>query len=219
MAVIIQDCREGSAQLESVSVACMLNSIGGLHVGFLYQREDSSRWLSHLAWELVFRNEPAGEQFMCWVNVRISRPNLEILAAVLEEMKSNRDVNYDVRYHGENSYFDQVTWAYIKQEPGLTCATFIMALLRSLHLELFNVSVWPGRLEDKPVLDALISQLEKCGVEPARILAMRSNHQNIRFRPEEVCGAVGEASWPVPFTSAQLLGGEVRDHVWGSPST
>ena len=214
MTATLQDPRDSAARLGQVAVACMLNGNGGTHVGFLYRREDASIWFCDVAWELWLRNEPKNQHDMCWVNIGLPDSILELVAAILEEMDKNKGaIPYDVRYSSSQSYFDPSSWEYTNQAPGLTCATFVMALFQGLQIALFNVDAWPSRPGDEPALDNLISHLAADGVDPIRIQEMRTNHKNVRFRPEEVCGSVGETTWPVPFPTAEPLGHDVRQYV------
>jgi hypothetical protein len=214
MKVPIQEPRRPPADLRVVAVACELNPWRRTHVGFLYEREDGTHWHCHLAWELILRNVPATIDDRCWVNINIPPQILELLAAALELMDQNAAIiPYDIRYSSSAEYFDATTWAYHSHEPGLTCSTFILALLRGFRLELFEVSSWPGRPSDNADLEFLIRQLELRGVNSGRVAAMRANHQGIRFRPEEVCGSVSESFWPVPFATAETAGEEVLQHV------
>jgi hypothetical protein len=211
MTAHIQDPLNPTASLEVVAVSCELNHLGGLHVGFLYQREDGTYWFTDMAWELLLRNEQTNCRGKCWINVKLAAQNLELLAAALEEIPAQR-VPYDVRYDSEKPYFDSITRAYLNESPGLTCATYILGVLRGFQLELFDVANWPGRPEDGPDIEKLIVALEKHGVPSDRIAAMRANHGNMRFRPQEVCGAVAETAWPVMFHLAERLGCDVAEH-------
>ena len=205
---MLQDSRSACAKLEGVAIACFINHWGGLHVTFLYKREDDTTWLCDVAWNLVSRNEPVDEAAdLCWVNINKRPEILDFVAEALQLMGQNFGlIPYDVRFSAEEDYFDPTTWSYKREMPGLTCATFIMAVLKNFKLNLFSVPTWPGRSEDRPALEHLISELEMRGVDSKRIEEMRLNHDNIRFRPEEVCGSVSEANWPVPFEIAQQLG-------------
>jgi hypothetical protein len=201
-------------KFEIVAVACHLNGWGGTHVGFLYDRhEDGTRWFCDVAWDLVCRNEEVTKTDLVWVNVRLREENLRLLAAALDLMDQNAaSIPYDTRF-GPAVYFDPHSWVYIKDNPGLTCSTFIIAVLRSLGFELLDTLDWESRAEDGPALDHLIAELERRRVDRSRIEAMRANNDNRRFRPEEVCAAAGLKQWPVEFARAEPAGIEVAFEV------
>jgi hypothetical protein len=150
------------------------------------------------------------------LNIELRQEVLDLIATHLDMMPQNRAaIDYDVRFSDELEYFDPITWAYRRGAHGLTCATFIIAVLRGFELNLFDVPRWPSREEDSPAIEELIRRLEIDGVEGWRISAMRADHNNIRFRPEEVSAAVGEDgnTWPVPFPTAEALGKQLRTYV------
>ena len=210
----IQEPKAGSASLEILAVRCELNAIGGVHTGFLYYRQEIP-FFCHLAWELDLRNEQTALDSCCWINVNLEPQILEFISAHLQEnMDQNKaSVAYDVRYSSSGEYFDRQTWTYTAVEPGLTCATFVMAIFRGFAIEVLSLDRWPTREEDIEQLEKLIRWLEKSGVSAERIHAQRMSNVGLRYRPEEVAGAVSEAVWPVPFKVAEPLGRGVRQHL------
>jgi hypothetical protein len=82
---------------------------------------------------------------------------------------------------------------------GLTCATFILAVLRGHGLLPVDETTWLPRAEDVDWQTAIIEDLEASGAEQDHIEAVRNDIGAKRFRPAEVVGAVIEADshWPV----------------------
>lgn len=213
MSLIIQDGHLACSNLSIAAVFCCQVSDGGLHAGFLYERDDGTVWRCEMAWDYNCINRQSRKDGKCWVNINLDEMHLNYLVAVLEEMHQNSDsIPYNVLYDGRE-HFDPYTRLYIKGAPGLTCATFVDAVLRSIGFNLLDIFNWPGRDEDHSYLETLLNRLEHGRVDPERITNMRANHNNVRIRPEEVCGAVSESSWPVTQDRADHLGRIVRSYV------
>lgn len=212
MPLDMQDSRNQDSHLNICAISCT-RSEAGTHAAFIYERDNGAIWTADVAWNLIARNYEIHALDQSWVNINIPEQILEILVSILEIMGQNHNIiPYDVRYtNGE--YFDPVTWSYCQEKPGLTCATFVLAVLRGLKLELFDVNAWPTRSEDGPALERLLSMLSASGVDAHKINAQRLGHNCIRYRPEEVTGSVSGSRWPVPFGLAADLGTQVLLHV------
>ncbi len=97
-----------------------------------------------------------------------------------------------------------------KAEHGLTCATFILAVLRSAGVELLSLADWPVRDGDKErhleLLDMLRNDPE---VARDHVAAIATEVNGVRYRPEEVAGAASSAQFPVSFLFAEAAAEQI----------
>jgi hypothetical protein len=98
---------------------------------------------------------------------------------------------------------------------GLTCATYVLALLRSSNHDIVHFETWPPRADDSDWHGHIIKMLIgfHCRhpdlLTMDHILAVSREHGCARFRPEEVASAA-QAQWPVLFNVAEPRGREAR---------
>ncbi|MGA2292624.1 hypothetical protein, partial [Bradyrhizobium sp.] len=97
---------------------------------------------------------------------------------------------------------------------GLTCATYIVAILKSLGFPLLLEDSWPiDRADDQLWQRAIIEELRKSGAEEDYIAVAQNDVGAKRYRPAEVVGSATNAAWPVVFSDATALAAAVLADV------
>jgi len=94
----------------------------------------------------------------------------------------------------------------IEGASGLTCATFVLAILRLANVELAALDTWESRDGDDEWKAGIVDALEQSGASPAHVVAVREDSGHTRVRPEDVAGAATESVIPVVFARANELG-------------
>jgi hypothetical protein len=89
---------------------------------------------------------------------------------------------------------------------GLTCATFVLAILHSINIRLLDLDSWKDRPEEQPAMEE-IAQAQGAGI--ADELPCK------RYKPEEVAGACITDSIPVVFDRAVELSKHVVEKMVG----
>ena len=184
------------------------------HVGFLYKSLGGAARMLHLGWHHDLRDEDAKLDYS-WVQCGLDPVNRLLLAGAVVQIAAQREVpiNYSPIYQGE--YFESGSLKYTRTAPGegLTCATFIIAVMNSLSLKLFEAEAWPTRQDDGKWVQAIASHLAACGADQDHVEAIKASPSSARFRPEEVAGAFTESAVPVPFEKAESLGLAILDEL------
>lgn len=178
------------------------------HVGFLYKLGNEPAKMLHLAWQHKLCEEPPTADY-CWVQSGLDETNRKVIAPAVAEVFSSQQLPMPYSPIFQGVYFDANTLEYDRHEPGegLTCATFIMAVLDALGRPLFDVDEWAARDADAQWHDTIINMLQRSpDASPEHIAAMRARPRGARFRPEEVVGSMAVSSQPVSFTAARVLG-------------
>lgn len=183
----------------------------GLHTGLLYKIDGEGPRIAHLGWhEVQIDNEP--DENYLWADVNLDETNCIVIASWLDDRRLRPDkIPYGFRIDG--SPYDPVTGEFIPPPlgRGLTCATFIVAVLEHLGFQLLEQHTWPStRADDVAWQEGILAALAKTGVSQAHVDALSNDVGSTRFRPEEVCGATVLApDWPVAFADARVVAEEV----------
>jgi hypothetical protein len=90
-------------------------------------------------------------------------------------------------------------------ERGLTCATFVLAVLRSVGVELVELNSWRPRESDAPFLEWVIGALQG-RARPEHVDGVSGERHCSRFRPTEVAASTAFRAIPVPFALARAAG-------------
>lgn len=195
----------GISEIGPFAIAIAQVSDDQNHTGILYRDDDGKLWFLHLAWnyKLLSGTFPLTYQWAATI-----RPTsvLKFLAVICENIRlANPPIPYGLDRTG--IVFSPTTGEMLPGEngKGLTCASFILAVLDTFNISLLKEEEWP--------LDANLQWQEKVvfylgetQAPPDQIQAvMRDIGRSRRFTPNEVLGASTEALWPVTFDRASEL--------------
>ena len=182
----------------------------GLHTGILYKIDGGSPRISHFAWHFDLRDDDAADPYL-WADVGLDESNSRFVAAWLASRRTSpSDIPYGIDPGG--SCFDKTTRDFIPPPlgKGLTCATYIVAVLKSLGFPLLSEDTWPiDRASDHSWQRAVIDALKRTGAKQDYLDAAQNDIGAKRFRPAEVVGAATRAPWPVSFDDAAALAAAV----------
>lgn len=119
------------------------------------------------------------------------------LHAIFE--KNENTIPYSFLF--KNTSFDQnLTIKLGEGEYGLTCSTFVMAVLESHGIFLCDKDSWPEREDDKEIRKRIIAIYKKDPRLPdPHIKIMESELSCVRYRPEEVLCSSGKYPLPSKF--------------------
>jgi hypothetical protein len=194
---------------------------GQQHVGFLFKDGDQPAEIVHLKFHYKLTRElPSNDYY--WIQSALDEVSRRVIKAAVIEVSSNDQLPIPYSPIYEGVYFNKSTLRYVRNATGdgLTCATFILAVLEAIGFQLLDVRTWKSRVEDKNNIDLLLKILsDHAGQE--HVEAIRARPHGIRFRPEEVAGAFSEATLPVGFDHAEALGKQVLQAIKqaeGSPT-
>lgn len=207
-------------EIPLLAVAIKKTSAGLNHTGMLYKRNSREKTkLFHLEWHHKLTNENAEEKIgYCWgesdlcdaVKRRIIGQIINIL-----RHKDNPPVQYGFSRHGLS--FDEKGY-YIKTlaGEGLTCATFVLDIFKSVGIPILKEDGWPTRDEDQEWKEFIVSELEKTpNIEEDHIEALKQSENIVRFRPEEVAAGYIEESraWPASLEQVQDKASEINNSI------
>jgi hypothetical protein len=199
--------------------AAVALSPSGEHVGVLWRDEGGALRHLHLASDRDLRcDAPRAD-----ADAAVSPLEPERLAQVAQMCRrvwrrhENHKLRYGFRY--DRSRFERSGELRLgPDEVGLTCATLVLAVYRSVGLELLRRDEWPERLEDTARWVTLVAMLEAHGVDAAHIRALRGQTDAPRYRPDEVAAASSVAP-PCPFSEASARATALAKARGRSPTT
>lgn len=185
-----------------------VNDSGQLHVGLLHKPDDKPPHVLHLQTHLDLRNEVPSAGYR-WIQVDLDDLNRRALVGLCEAIAgAQAKIPYGFAFNG--AYFS-ATGNFLEQGlgKGLTCATFIMAVFRTLHFETLKVSEWRSREGDLEWQTEMVGHLRR---KHGELLAdVVGNHiGDPRFRPEEAAAGAVSSDRPLSFDDASKLGARIR---------
>lgn len=185
-----------------------------LHAGIAFQAEGKPPQVLHLAFHEACAADRSTSSW-CWVlwghldeiNNNVLRNYCAHLAAVRPRLP------YGFRFV-ESRLSAAFELSLGPGESGLTCSTFILAVLRVLGVDMVDVATWPPRADDRSSREAAVAFLRS----PGRPVDHHHHAEQLlaeidspRIRPEEVAAA-STLTFPPPaiFAAVEPLSRDVR---------
>ena len=179
---------------------------GTLHAGVLHKARGAVSVL-HLGWEDRLRSGWNWRKL--WATPEVELERLRSVAGlcrlIWSEFERTRLFPYALKF--ENTKFSSEGRLILGEgERGLTCATFILAVFKSVGIQLVDESQWPVRAEEN---EAFLESITAFAT-PAHLQALkREVAQGVqRIPPQEVVAAC-EYSPPASFESCVGTGIEI----------
>jgi len=177
------------------------------HVGLLCRSTDTQdvRCI-HLAWHCRLE-ETGSEGVSWWLNPGSAPERLVQVAAIGRKVLRSNGRNIPYAFSSPSECFDRLSGQYLlgPTRHGLTCASFVLAVFHTAGLQLVKYESWPTkRQEDIQFQSAIAQLLEQHGADSAHVTEVRKEIGTVRFRPDEVAGAVLETvPPPVEFSKSR----------------
>lgn len=194
------------------SVAVCINRKNS-HVGVRHGLADGGEFrITHLYWHNDLRDEAwAGKEARGY---RFHEPTIhpllsrQVAAQIRQIIRRDELIGY--AFCNPQGAFDP-QGHFLKL--GLTCATFVLGVFDSGGAPLVDPINWPVRPDDRQFFEQVVAKLE-ADVPPIskdHIEKVKSQKEQIRFRPLEVYGATFCLPLPTSFDCAFKAGESVRE--------
>lgn len=206
---------------DQVVIAVSKSDLGGGHVGICFHSAKNGPKVLHLEWHRKLRAHSIPMDLKsCWIASPLNIPNgasKAIVAFTRAVATRGPTINYGINFIAAKGSFDSNgTYKPPKGSDGLTCATFIVELLRAGKVDLVKSEDWKAHSANIVWANIVCKSLDNtAGVDQAHVDAVRRNINGLRMRPFEVAGAASldSKSWPAKFDDVQGPAQHVADQL------
>lgn len=194
---------------------------GPVHTGILHKQHDDALKMFHLPWHGRPKNENLPRGY-AWIEVPLHPDRARLVTARCRRIQRKAPhIPYAFRFR-ETRFSERGALRLGKNEHGLTCATFVLAVFLSEGIELLLLDgAPPAQLADKlfmaeklTILRRQLDDLRAEGADEAEALAAHialleeeaEDPYCARIRPTVVAGAASSVSLPSSTTHASEAG-------------
>lgn len=186
-----------TASALGVAISVSDPSAQQLHLGLIYPEDGSSK-VVHLWWHCRVANEPLNESkpIWWWVSIDVPEDRMEAIAGVCRRIIKRAEngiseIKYATRYEG-GIFKEDGSVSLVGKEVGLTCATFVLAILHWAQLVPLRLDSWEARSGDLEWHARIVQVLkDTSGVSEEHLRAVEEEKGCARFRPADVAAACG----------------------------
>ena len=192
----------------SISIIIGQTGPDQLHVGIAY-KDDKSFNAIHLAWHNTLEYEENIDGFLknfFWIKSKFHPSRVPSISAVCRQvirLKEKQNIPYGL-YFKDGKFTPEGILNLGRNEIGLTCATFVLAIFNSCGYKLIDTDSWPPRQEDEKwhekIIQALINSKNRYNISETHIENVKKEKSYCaRYRPEEVAISSSFVSPPAPY--------------------
>lgn len=202
---------------DKVAIALTTSPAGNTgHIGIAFYSSDKEPHVLHLAWHRELRKEAVSALKNSWIAAPLKIPSSasKQVAAYMQVVANHEyHINYGINLiDAMGSFAPDGTYTPSANSDGLTCATFVLEILRAQCIDLVDLGSWIAIPENIVWANLVCDSLEKYGADHIHIARVRGNINGLRLRPFEVAGAaqMGQKSWPCSFEGVQTSAANVE---------
>lgn len=196
---------------DQVAVAVAHSRFGGGHSGIAFHSAKLGPQVLHLAWHQKLEVDPLPGPLgnVCWVAAPLPTPpsaSKQVVAIVRTVAARLPKINYGTDFiSARGSFAADGSYKPPKGSTGLTCASFVIEVLRASKISVVQEATWQSDERNVRWANSVCDYL--ANTDPEHAEAVRKNINGLRIIPFEVAGAAasGPASWPVDYVTAQQL--------------
>jgi hypothetical protein len=196
------------------------------HAG-LYHRDHGAARVVHFAWDRDLRDDTPGDVIggrdYGLIALSLDEDDAQTLCALCRQVAGRHSLTFRYRFAEWRPRFDlitaEVTPPATDERFGFTCATFILAMLRSAALEeLLAFDQWPVPTPDdsddrwQKKMAEVLCRKEASPADVARVLAGIGAR---RVPPTDVAGGAMQPReyWPVGFVDSRREGEQIATRL------
>jgi hypothetical protein len=204
--------QESFDKVDIAGFAIRRPSPGQYHIALLYKVSEKPARIRHQCDHLELRDKQAGGIDYLWTDIAaLSSLNKRLIANKMSRAGGDK-VPYGVGFRQDGKYLDKKTLKYAVTEPGqgLTCATYIIAVMETLGFFPFDRKRWTSTTEDTNWQAKMIAQ--QTAQHPSagkHFEAERAHIGEPRFRPEHVVASAYPLIWPLTQETANEIAAKV----------
>lgn len=205
MGVPVHDATQPFRTEDRAAVVLCRTEHGNLHLGVFHRLAGGNVGVLHLGWEDYVSMEWSWQRL--WASPAVPPERLRSVSGlcrlIWEEYRATKKFPYGLHYASQFFTHDGALQRDATTESGLTCATFVLAVFRSVGIELIDLSSWPVRENEDRAFLAVVASF----AAPALLKALEAEVDagSKRVQPDEVIGACADPP-PMRFTECKLNG-------------
>lgn len=174
-----------------IALALFHSDFGGGHLGIIFIEKGNELKVMELGWHHAFyvTDIPDGR---CGIAIPIALPpsaGKSVVAVVRAVSRKKPKISYGIDFIASKGSFIGTKYAPPKGSDGLTCASFVLEVLRSAAVPLIREETWTANNANRQWAADVISLLRKKGADEKHVTSVEKNANGLRLIPFELAAA------------------------------
>jgi hypothetical protein len=206
---------------DQLAIALSDSPMGAGHIGIAFHSAKDGPQVLHLAWHVRLEVDAIPHELKtCWAAFALPLPPVaskQVVAVTRSIARRKALIPYGINFvASQNSFTANGAYSPPKGSNGLTCASFVLEVLRASRIDLIKSASWRSDPLNVQWGEQVCASLSRAA-PTEHVEAVRRDISGIRLRPAEVAGAamLGAKQWPADFEQVQ----EPASQVWAELNT
>ncbi|SDF94519.1 hypothetical protein [Pseudomonas extremaustralis] len=200
-----------------IALALFHSDLGGGHLGIIFNEKGNELRVVELGWHHAFYVSEIPHR-KCGIAIPIALPpkaGKSVIAVVRAVSRKKPKISYGIDFIASKGSFVGTTYTPPKGSDGLTCASFVLEVLRSAAVPLIREETWTDRDANRKWAADVIMLLRQHGADDKHVAAVEKNVNGLRLIPFELAAAASLPieKRPASYTDVQETAEELRGQL------
>ncbi|MDF5776544.1 hypothetical protein [Pseudomonas syringae] len=197
-----------------LAIALFHSDLGGGHLGIIFNEKQNKLKVMELGWHHVFYVSDIPHR-RCGIAIPVALPpnaGKSVIAVVRAVSRKKPKIPYGIDFVASKGSFLGTTYTPPKGSDGLTCASFVLEVLRSAAVPLIQEETWTECDANREWAADVIRLLRHHGADDRHVAAVEKNVRGLRLIPFELAAAAALPldDRPASFADVQGIAGDLR---------
>lgn len=193
----------------AIAIGLTHGGLGGGHVGIFFNEKGEQPRLLHLQWHQRLRVDTLPIEG-CWIAAFLDVPPVaskQVVAQIRAISRKLPKINYGIDFIASQGSFQGTVYTAPKGSNGLTCASFVLEILRAGAIHLIEEATWQPSAANTAWGQEVCRQLLATTKDEKHVDAVSRSFNNLRLIPYELAAAAAlpQDQRPVSFDAIQPL--------------
>lgn len=200
-----------------IALALFHSDLGGGHLGILFNEKGNTLRLLELGWhhKLLVSDLPL---LKCGIAIPLALPpsaGKGVVAVVRAISRKLPKISYGIDFIASKGSFNGSVYLPPKGSNGLTCASFVLEVMRTAAVLLIHEESWEPSSSNAEWAAEVVKLLREYGADDKHIEAVEKGMSRLRLIPFELAAAatLPVEQRPATYNAVQQIAGELRNHL------
>lgn len=197
-----------------IALALFHSELGGGHLGIIFNEKGNELKVMELGWHHTFYVSDIPHR-SCGIAIPLALPpkaGKSVVAVVRAVSRKKPKISYGIDFIASKGSFVGSVYSPPKGSDGLTCASFVLEVLRSAAVPLIHEDTWTDSEANRVWAADVIKRLKASGAGDKHVAAVEKGVTGLRLVPFELAAAatLPPDQRPASYADVQEAAGELR---------
>lgn len=200
-----------------IALALFHSDLGGGHLGIIFNEKENELKVMELGWHHAFYVSDIPHR-KCGIAIPIALPpkaGKSVIAVMRAVSRKKPKISYGINFIASKGSFLGTKYTPPKGSDGLTCASFVLEVLRSAAVPLIREDTWTDCDANREWAADVIRLLRQHGADDKHVAAVEKSVSGLRLIPFELAAAATLPldKRPASYTDVQETAGDLRSQL------